>query len=774
MPRNLNETHIRLIPKIQGPKQVADYRPIALCNVYYKIISKLLTRRLQPLLSHLVSENQSAFIPGRAISDNVLITHEVLHFLKTSGAKKSISMAVKTDMSKAFDRVEWKFIEVVLHKLGFHATWIKWIMQCITTVSYSFLVNGSPRGRVLPQRGIRQGDPLSPYIFILCSEVLSGLCSKAQSSGALLGIRVARRSPRINHLLFADDTLFFCKAGEKSCSALKDILLKYEQASGQKINVHKSSITFSRKASQLQKNKAKAALGIEKEGGVGKYLGLPEHFGRKKKDSFTSIVDRIRQRALSWSNRFLSGAGKMTLLKSVLTAMPSYAMSCFQIPASLCKRIQSALTRFWWDSSPLKKSMCWVSWEKMTKSKQDGGLGFRDVKNFNSALLGKLGWRIIQKPDCLLARVLLGKYCHSSNFLRVKCPSNASHGWRSILVGRDLLLKNLGWVIGDGRSIKVWKDPWLSLTTPKQPMGPPPCSSQHLLVHDLFLQDSLEWDIPKVTATLPAFSDEILSLKPSRLGAADRLVWLGNPTGVYTTKSGYHVANGPNAIIGSPSPPSSDVNWKKAVWDLKTAPKVKLFLWKALQGALPTGQQLLSRHLEIDEKCCRCGEPETILHLLFTCSFAQNVWQLAPLKTDFPSHLLEDVKSGLVRANAQVVLPPIGLGSCPLFPWILWNLWKSRNQKLFNSRFFSVEETSLKALSDALEWQNAQLPNPVQLLAHTGPQILLQPLVRGCLLNLMLLGDKILESQAWVGPARMQSRVLLLITLRSVNMSPPP
>lgn len=153
-------------------------------------------------------ENQSAFVQGRAITDNILISHEVLHFLKTSKASKRCSMAVKTDMSKAYDRLEWDFIEEVMIHLGFHSIWINWIMQCIKTVSYSFLVNGSAQGRVKPQRGIRQGEPVSPYIFILCSEVLSGLCRKAQEEKKLIGIGVATNSPRVNYLLFADDTSF--------------------------------------------------------------------------------------------------------------------------------------------------------------------------------------------------------------------------------------------------------------------------------------------------------------------------------------------------------------------------------------------------------------------------------------------------------------------------------------------------------------------------------------------------------------------------------------
>lgn len=191
MPRTLNHTHVRLIPKTTEAQTVADYRPIALCNVYYKIISKLLGNRLKKVLPDLISENQSAFVHDRAITNNILISHEVLHYLKTSTASKRYSMAVKTDMSKAYDRLEWDFIEEVMIHLGFHPIWINWIMQCVNTVSYSFLINASAMGWVKPQRGIRQGDPLSPYIFILCSEVLSGLCRKAQAEKHMMGIRVA-------------------------------------------------------------------------------------------------------------------------------------------------------------------------------------------------------------------------------------------------------------------------------------------------------------------------------------------------------------------------------------------------------------------------------------------------------------------------------------------------------------------------------------------------------------------------------------------------------
>ena len=341
-----NKTHIRMIPKISAPRKVADYRPIALCNSHYKIIAKILTRRLKPLLPNLISNTQSAFVSDRAITNNVLITHETLHFLRTSDAKKFCSMAIKTDMSKAYDRIEWGFLRAILARFGFDEKWISWIMACVETVSYSFLINGSPRGRIVPSRGLRQGDPLSPYLFILCTELLAGLCEKAQQQGKLRGIRVARGCPLITHLLFADDTMFFCQSSPKCVTALKEIIRAYEYVSGQQINYAKSSITFSAKTPTEVKTRVKTELNIEAEGGIGKYLGLPELFGRKKRDIFASIVDRIRQRIRHWSTKFLSGAGKQILLKTVLSAMPCYVMSCFKLPSSLCKQIQSLLTRF--------------------------------------------------------------------------------------------------------------------------------------------------------------------------------------------------------------------------------------------------------------------------------------------------------------------------------------------------------------------------------------------------------------------------------------------
>ena len=263
-------------------------------------------------------------------------------------------------------------------------------------------------------RGIRQGDPLSPYLFILCSEVLSGLCSKAQQDGTLPGIKIAKNSPSVNHLLFADDTMFFIPTNRRSCAKLKHILTLYESASGQRINTDKSSISFAKKTTSLVRNEVKDILGITKEGGVGKYLGLPEHFGRKKRDLFASIIDRIVVKAVSWSTRFLSSAGKMVMLKAVLTAVPSFAMTCFLLPVGLCKMIQSALTRFWWDSNTGKKKMCWLSWDKLTKPKSLGGL-----RIFKPLIL--LCWQSFHGACSLIQTVSYLESCSENTATKLHC-----------------------------------------------------------------------------------------------------------------------------------------------------------------------------------------------------------------------------------------------------------------------------------------------------------------------------------------------------------------
>lgn len=372
--------------------------------------------------------------------------------------------------------------------------------------------------------------------------------------------------------------MIFTKTDPTSCTSLVEILQSYEKASGQMINAQKSSISFSSKTPTEIRSRVKQQLGINKEGGVGKYLGLPELFGRKKRDLFASIVDRMRQKVASWSTQFLSLDRKATMIQSVLSAIPNFASSSFLLPVNLCKQIQSVLTRFWWDPKDGDKKSCWKPWDSLTQPKSLGGLGFRDVQDFNQALLAKVAWRILRKPNSLLARILLSKYCHKTSFTKVQLVTTTSHGWRGIIAGRDLLLNHLGKVIGDGESTKLWSDSWIHPNSNLKPIGPVPLQAKDLMVSDILTRETKEWNKDRILNLVPELYDRILDIKPSTTGAQDAFIWPLEKTGDYSVKTGYfsiHSAETQSTLLlGEPS----TWNWNKHLWSPPLQPKLKFFL----------------------------------------------------------------------------------------------------------------------------------------------------------------------------------------------------
>lgn len=206
-----NHTNITLIPKIESPTLVTHYRPISLCNVAYKIIAKLLANRLQLVIHKILSHSQSAFVPGRRIQDNIILVNEIMPTLKKKRGRGGL-MALKIDIEKAYDKVDWGFLLEIMRCCGFFPFWFQMISQYISTSSFSILLNGSPFCFFKPHRGLRQGDPLSPFLFILVMEGLTRLIAKAKNDNRMHGIKIARQAPPITHLLFADDLMVFFRA----------------------------------------------------------------------------------------------------------------------------------------------------------------------------------------------------------------------------------------------------------------------------------------------------------------------------------------------------------------------------------------------------------------------------------------------------------------------------------------------------------------------------------------------------------------------------------
>ncbi|XP_060968346.1 uncharacterized protein LOC133035920 [Cannabis sativa] len=359
MPEGLNATNIVLIPKKKKPDQMSELRPISLCNVVAKVITKVLSNRMKSFLGDVISENQSAFIPGRLIADNFTISFEILHYLKRKQSGKDGFMALKLDLSKAYDRVDWHFLCAMLSRLGFDDKWVRLIFGFLSSVQYNVVSSGYTLGPITPSRGLRQGDPISPYLFLICAEGLSALIKSFEARKLIHGCKVANGAPIVSHMLFADDSFLYCKATEREVANIQHMLDVFAKASGQQVNFAKSSVFFSSNTSSHMWQTICNRMGIREADEKSKYLGLPSTIGRNKIAAFSYVVDKVHKRVQTWDNKFLSKAGKEVLIKSVVQALPAYTLNVFLLPVSICDDVERAISKFWWKSNK-NKGIHWL------------------------------------------------------------------------------------------------------------------------------------------------------------------------------------------------------------------------------------------------------------------------------------------------------------------------------------------------------------------------------------------------------------------------------
>jgi hypothetical protein len=237
----LNVTFLTLIPKEERVTNPKNFRPIALCNVVYKIITKVIANRLKPILTHVISKEQAGYVEGRQIMDNVILAHEVIHSLKTS---KTPGMLIKLDLSKAFDRASWQYLKAILDSFGFDQGWVKWILNLISSTFFSILVNGVPSRPSHLLVASRQGDPLSPFLFVLMAEGLGRSITAALTDGSLKGLPLHNLQPSLSHSHFVDDTSFSTPPRSREAITLNSILSDFTEASGMSLNWISPSSTF--------------------------------------------------------------------------------------------------------------------------------------------------------------------------------------------------------------------------------------------------------------------------------------------------------------------------------------------------------------------------------------------------------------------------------------------------------------------------------------------------------------------------------------------------
>ncbi|XP_059436514.1 uncharacterized protein LOC132169501 [Corylus avellana] len=542
-------------------------------------------------------------------------------------------MALKLDMSKAYDRVEWVFLEAVMRKMGFDAKWV-------------------------------------------------GL---AALNGRLKGVPTSLRGPKINHLFFADDSLIFCKANLQDWAFLSKILEDYEAISGQRLNKEKTAVFFSRNTSREDRLTIQNLSGIPASQRFDTYLGLPALVGKSRTREFHKIKERVNKRVNDWKAKFLSQAGKEILIKAVLQAIPAYSMSIFLLPKTLCSELNGIMQKFWWGHKDNVKKIHWMSWEKMGRSKANGGMGFRDLICFNMALLAKQGWRIIQNPDSLVGRILKAKYFSRSSLLEAKIGSRPSFAWRSLLAATVLLREGMIWRIGNGQSVNIWGSKWIPKPISFKVQSPCLSLSSDEKVAALMDPHSRGWNVPLIQSLFEKEEAEIICNIPlSRFDCPDKMVWRATPTGIFTVKSAYFLEQERSHGEGGAS--SKGNGWKffwKLIWGLSIPNSTKVFLWRACSNLLPTRDNLLRRGMDLEVGCFLCSqETETILHVLWECPAARDVWGVCDRKIQKMGSLGPDFREIMVKLSERCSSDEMGL-----IATIAQCIWKRRNNVLHGGMF---------------------------------------------------------------------------------------
>ncbi|XP_062103545.1 uncharacterized protein LOC133814624 [Humulus lupulus] len=386
-PSELHETTLSLIPKVANPSRAVDYRPIAYFSTLYKCMAKLICKRLAVVLLDLVQPNQGAFVKGRSIAHNIMIFQDLIkNYGRTSTSSRC---AIKIDLSKAYDTVDWEFLEDLLKALNFPMKFIGWVMSCVQNTSYSLLMNGRIQGKFKGEKGLRQGDPMSPLLFVLIMEYLTRSLQLAALKSSFRYLPMCKSLKLIN-LCFVDHLLLFCKGSLSAVRSVKEVLDEFASATGLSINSGKSHIFFGGVTSN---DRTRIAHEINLTEGTFPlmYLGVPMRPTKWRHEDCETIIKEIKK---------------------------------------LCRG-------FLWGTSGQRSKIHIPSWQKVCLPKAYGGLGFKDRASWNRAVLEKYVWAISAKPDLLWVKWINSIYLKRVNIWNYELKAYCSWYWRKLCHLKD-------------------------------------------------------------------------------------------------------------------------------------------------------------------------------------------------------------------------------------------------------------------------------------------------------------------------------------------------
>ncbi|KAL0304188.1 UNVERIFIED_CONTAM: putative ribonuclease H protein [Sesamum radiatum] len=521
--------------------------------------------------------------------------------------------------------------------LGFPSQWLRLVRNCITNCWFSILINGSLNGLFQSSRGLWQGDPLSPTLFVLTAEYFSRNLNILMDSDRSL---LFQGSQGISHLAYVDDVLIFTNSKERSLQKIMEFLKGYEEASGQLIHIAKSSFIVAPKTPLAVKRTIKRVTGFVLKSFPFNYLGAPIYVGRKKIEYFDRLVEGMATKIGGWEKKFLSYRGRLQLIKSVLMAMPTHLFAVLDPPKGVLLRIERMLNKFFWGSS---------------------------------AFSLKLWWRF-RTTESLWAGFLKSKYCKRSCPASTHIYSNGSPQWRRLFKSKDIAETSLFWNIGKS-DLCFWHDNWLGDASLADIMQP--SFSLHERVN--YYWKNGEWDKDKLSLVLPMDLVQKVVAIPFDDIVNDKPCWKVDPTGNFSVKSAWELVR--NGGIRRP--------FLKEFWHPTVTPSMSIFIWRLLHNFIPVDERLREKGLSIVSKCMCCHNSETVQHLFLNGNVAREVWlyfgtlfSLIPPHTEYISTMIHAwrLSSPFVNNGHIRLLLPI---------LILWSMWRMRNEAKFNDARFS-------------------------------------------------------------------------------------
>ncbi|GKB35851.1 RNA-directed DNA polymerase, eukaryota [Tanacetum coccineum] len=688
---------------VMDAKFVNDYRPISLIGSVYKVVTKILANRLATVIAGLVSDTQSAFVADRQILDGPFILNEVLDWCKR---KNKQAMFFKVDFAKAYNSVCWDFLIDVLEAFGFGLTWCNWIRGTFCYAKASILVNGSPSDEFHLHCGLKQGDPLSPYLFILVMESLHLSVSRVVDEGVFKGIRL-HGSLSLSHLFFADDALFMGEWSDSNLRGIIYILKCFFLASGLKINIQKSQVLGVGVPRSSVESMA-SSLGCSIMEKKFRYLGVMVGERMSRYKAWDDVVLKLKTRLSKWKAKTLSIGGRLTLLKSVLGASPLYNMSIFKVPKGVLKVMESIRSNFFKGASLSEKKISWIAWDKVLASKKKGGLGVSSYFALNRALLLKWVWRFVSQDGSLWFRVIQAVHGNKIDTHTV----HKSSIWSAILKEVHVL-KSTGFDfmsycskrIGDGQSTSFWLETWKG-DIPFRDMFPRLFaleSAKHICVADKMSGPlNMSFRRPVRGGVEQQEFSELCSILDSVMlsQASDRWYCSLSSSGDFCVKE-VRTAIDDMALPSHPEP----TRWVKFI-----PIKINIFVWRARRDCLPTRHNLVHKGVVLESTSCPVclSGVEDVHHILFRCSLAQEVlhrvcrwWEM-----DFQHWTsFSEWEVWFSAIRLPVIVKSLMEG---VFYVAWWFIWGFRNRSIFDDNTPSRSKLFEDIVSSSFLWCNSR------------------------------------------------------------------